>query len=311
MKLSISLLVSFALIWGAPAMVVLASEQDVIVADQMVTTQATQESESAALDVTILQPSVQTPTVQETFNTQEGANTELLSNDAEVEIVLPAPDPEEVTPIEEHNPSEEQPATSQPEQSSAEEVTESQTEELPEGQLTEESQQEQPQIEQMLPEIQISKPKSIYTFSLGTRTIPTKKKIAQRVVRSSNESGALRRSVNDTKNNAVDEIVETSIANSLNPILDNETGEITLSGQCSSMYFVVLVYKNESDYSDNQSSYIFNKAFECQNNSFSYAIKDLPTTLKDGAYYILIGEQGEIGTWTPASALTEINLNRR
>lgn len=92
--------------------------------------------------------------------------------------------------------------------------------------------------------------------------------------------------------------------------VDGETGVLTVSGSCASPYFVVLIFKNQTDYEVDPRSFIVNRAYPCENGSYSYAIDRLPPTLPNGTYFLLIGEQGERGAWTPATGLTEIVINR-
>jgi hypothetical protein len=133
------------------------------------------------------------------------------------------------------------------------------------------------------------KPKSIYTFSIANSNIKTEK---------------------IEKNTTKDNFQKSkSINNTANPIIENN-GDITVSGSCNNKYFVVLLYKNKNDYVDNSGNSIFNSAFDCLNNSYNYSIKDLPRTLTDGTYYLLVGQQGDIGTWIPISTLSEIVINK-
>lgn len=92
---------------------------------------------------------------------------------------------------------------------------------------------------------------------------------------------------------------------------DNTEGVLDVSGSCADKYFVVLIYANKEDYDKNPSSYIFNKAFDCKGGSYDYSLKDLPESLPDGTYYLLIGGQGDSGSWSPITALITIIINKR
>lgn len=81
-------------------------------------------------------------------------------------------------------------------------------------------------------------------------------------------------------------------------------------GSCSDAYFVILLYKNQDDYDVSPSSYILNKAYACVNGRYTFKISELPATLASGTYYLLVGSQGETGTWAPASSLVPITLTR-
>ncbi|MBP9757443.1 MAG: hypothetical protein KBD06_02475 [Candidatus Pacebacteria bacterium] len=92
--------------------------------------------------------------------------------------------------------------------------------------------------------------------------------------------------------------------------IDSTTGTMTVSGTCASPYFVVLIFKNQDDYETDPRSFIMNKAFPCVDGTYSYSIDRLPATLPNGTYYLMVGEQGISGPWTPATGLTEISINR-
>jgi hypothetical protein len=96
---------------------------------------------------------------------------------------------------------------------------------------------------------------------------------------------------------------------SATPSLDTTgANTLTVSGQCSDPYFVVLLYKNEEDYNENPSSYIFNKAYPCENGEYSYAISQLPFNLKSGRFYLLVAGQGATGSWKPITALIPVGI---
>jgi hypothetical protein len=88
----------------------------------------------------------------------------------------------------------------------------------------------------------------------------------------------------------------------------NDTNGLTVSGACSDPYFVILLYKNQSDYNNNPSSYIFNKAYPCENESYSYQISQLPFNLESGTFYLLVAGQGVKGSWKPITALIPVGI---
>ena len=94
------------------------------------------------------------------------------------------------------------------------------------------------------------------------------------------------------------------------PSVDSESAPNTLSvsGACNDPYFVVLLYKNASDYDANPSSYIFNRAFPCFEGQYSYSISELPFNLESGTFYLLIAGQGFKGPWKPISALMPVGI---
>lgn len=101
------------------------------------------------------------------------------------------------------------------------------------------------------------------------------------------------------------------VTSSLTPQINNADGTISFAGQCSDAYFVVLLYRNPYDYVDDPGSYLINRAYPCVNGSYAYSIADLPKSLSDGTYYLLVGQEGETGLWKPITDLTEININNK
>lgn len=92
-------------------------------------------------------------------------------------------------------------------------------------------------------------------------------------------------------------------------VVDNENGIMNISGACSDVYYVILLFKNATDYEKDPGSYIINKAYLCIGGEYSYSLDKLPTSLKDGTYYLLVGQQGESGLWKPITDLTEVVIN--
>lgn len=132
-------------------------------------------------------------------------------------------------------------------------------------------------------------PEPTYAFEVTGKQIPTRRTI---------------------KNNEGVIIGEDVVTNILVPQVDNAKGEVSVSGECSDAYYVVLLFKNSTDYLNDPRSYIFNSAYPCVGGMFSYAISTLPNNLPNGTYYILIGEQGRKGAWKPVTSLTEVTINR-
>jgi len=88
-----------------------------------------------------------------------------------------------------------------------------------------------------------------------------------------------------------------------------DTGALVVSGSCALEYFVVILYRHPEDYDRDPASYVINKAFPCENGRYSYAISDLPPTLGNGTYYLLIAEQGS-GPWKPITAVQAVAIMR-
>lgn len=96
---------------------------------------------------------------------------------------------------------------------------------------------------------------------------------------------------------------------SATPSLDATAANIlSVSGACSDPYFVILLYKNQEDYNNNPASYIFNKAYPCENGHYSYAISQLPFNLQSGTFYLLVAGQGIKGSWKPITALMPVGI---
>ncbi|MBX4206359.1 hypothetical protein KW784_01045 [Candidatus Parcubacteria bacterium] len=93
------------------------------------------------------------------------------------------------------------------------------------------------------------------------------------------------------------------------PALDTDTPHIlTVAGECDTPYYVILIYQNQEDYNANPSSYIFNRAFPCENGRYSYDVKELPFSLESGIFYLMVAGQGDKGPWKPITALTPIGV---
>lgn len=136
-----------------------------------------------------------------------------------------------------------------------------------------------------------------YVFSVNTgKHIPAKRRVKEEV--------------RDRFNRVTTVEKEVIVNNTPQVTPDNREGTMQITSSCTNKYYVVLVYKNEGDYDRDRTSYIVNKAYPCQGGSFTYLLDDLPSTLQNGTYYVLIGEQGDTGGWLPISGLTEITINR-
>ena len=128
-----------------------------------------------------------------------------------------------------------------------------------------------------------------YVFAVTGTTIPTKKK-----------------GIIGVSTVAAPADVTVSDATSSN----SSTHVLHVTGSCAKTYYVVLLFKNQTDYDTDPGSYLLNRAYPCVNGAYSYNIDDLPTSIKNGTYYLLIGEQGDTGSWSPITGLAEISINR-
>ena len=133
-------------------------------------------------------------------------------------------------------------------------------------------------------------PEPEFTFALTGKQIPTIRKVESKDGNS---------------------VAEQEVAAPVMSTVDNVKGEISVSGECSDAYFVVLLFKNANDYADDPRSYIVNRAYPCVGGAFSYSIADLPSSLPNGNYYLLVGEEGSRGAWKPITSQTEITINKK
>lgn len=103
------------------------------------------------------------------------------------------------------------------------------------------------------------------------------------------------------------EVGEESVTEA--PALDtSEPHTLTVSGECVDSFYVILIYEHQEDYNANPSSYIFNRAFPCENGHYSYDLKELPFNLETGTFYIMVAGQGNKGPWKPITALIPIGV---
>ncbi len=177
-------------------------------------------------------------------------------------------------------------------------MEEENTEEVLEEEIQEELIDEENVVEEIQEEVEevaeISEeelqPKKEYTFELEGNSIASKENTEWSV-----EAG---------------EVQEESSANiTETPDIDvSDVGALKVSGPCTDPYFVVLIYRNEGDYDQNPSSYIYNKAFPCFNGEYSYSISELPFNLQSGRFYLLVAGQGATGSWKPITALIPVGI---
>lgn len=245
---------------------------------------------------TVSQSATASELLQQTFNTQDVLDPTGVETESVIEIATP---PEEtILPDAINQPidavGEEEVSDMAPEEETQvvdqqpEPLQETNPEPLMDMRLSEEP---------ILISLEEMEPTPDYVFSVNTgKQIPTKKRI--------------RHETRDRSNNLV--ITETEQTVSAVPTItaDNTEGVMDISGACASTYYVVLIYKQESDYDRDRSSYVINKAYPCEGGAFSYKVQDLPLTLKNGTYYVLIGEQGDSGPWSPVTALTQVEIQR-
>ena len=102
--------------------------------------------------------------------------------------------------------------------------------------------------------------------------------------------------------------IPSSSRGSVKVDLNHDGTSLKISGSCAQKYFVIMVFRNASDYKEKPSSALVNGAGECHNGSFSYDLSALSPDTADGTYYVLTGEEGETGPWTPTSQIIPITV---
>lgn len=143
-------------------------------------------------------------------------------------------------------------------------------------------------------------PKSEFKFSIRSNRIATDK------VPQWQKKGEDTTKRNKNKNQQTEDV----ISNAPDVTLDAVSGAPIVSGACVNVYYVILLYKNETDYSSDPASYILNKAYPCVNGQYTYTMNDVPHSIPSGTYYLLVGEMGERGSWTPITSLVPIDITR-
>lgn len=135
-------------------------------------------------------------------------------------------------------------------------------------------------------------PKKTFTFVIGKKALATEKDQAWKT-----------RDTNKSKNSQkITEVPSVSVDPSLEvPVV---------SGLCSNKYFVILLYANETDYSNHPSASILNNAYPCVNGHYSYTMSDVPHAIPNGTYYLMVGEMGDTGSWTPITSQLPIDISR-
>lgn len=239
---------------------------------------------------TDLQGASSTPQLQDTFSDQETVPPDASST---VEIIL-ATTTDPVPPIIEE-------ATTTPEEVPPPDATTTDPVPPVEPEVVPPEEMPPPQIipQEQAPVIisaEELKPEAKYVFSLSGKLLRTSKRV---------------RHVTMVKSKPV--VTELNEEVSVLPTIstDNVNGVMTVSGVCDNKYYVILVYKSPEDYARDPRTYIVNRSFPCENGNYSYAIADLPPSLSDGNYYLLVASMGDVGQWTPITGITEVTLTGR
>jgi hypothetical protein len=94
-------------------------------------------------------------------------------------------------------------------------------------------------------------------------------------------------------------------------VIPSDTGE-RLMGACDDEEVVIALYKKVEEYAADPAATITTRVRLCVNGSYSYALRDLPASLPDGKYYLLVSQRFGAGfPQTPLSALAEIGIERK
>jgi hypothetical protein len=140
-------------------------------------------------------------------------------------------------------------------------------------------------------------PKESFKFSIHNERIETK----------SVPDWKVREEKKDDKGKIINNTTFSNDASSV--VLSSMSGVPVISGSCSMAYYVILLYRNQTDYDKDPASYIINKAYPCVGNIYSFEVKDLPESILNGTYYLLVGEMGETGSWVPTTSLVPIDIS--
>ncbi|MFH0779435.1 MAG: hypothetical protein V1928_01085 [Parcubacteria group bacterium] len=131
-----------------------------------------------------------------------------------------------------------------------------------------------------------------FSFALEKKTIETKKMLSWHTKKdNSNDPG-------ENKD------IEVSVS------AKGNGDSLRLQGSCAKKYFVVLVYPHPNDYMNDPTMFVYNKGALCENGSYDYTLNDMPDSLANGTYYLLVGEMGQTGSWTPITAIQPIFVEK-
>jgi len=95
------------------------------------------------------------------------------------------------------------------------------------------------------------------------------------------------------------------------PEVDISVDGLTLrvDGACVDSYYVILTYRSIEDFVERPRSFVSNYADECRGADFHSAMKHLPVGTEPGVYYLVVGAQGNEGSWRAVSSLLPIRMS--
>lgn len=76
-----------------------------------------------------------------------------------------------------------------------------------------------------------------------------------------------------------------------------KNNDLEFNGECSDLYYTILIYNKGADYRANPASAKFNQAFECPKSKKFYFTIEQNTGLSAGKYYIIFADQAKEGNW--------------
>lgn len=91
---------------------------------------------------------------------------------------------------------------------------------------------------------------------------------------------------------------------------DNKS--ILIDGVCSAKYYSIMLFTNKEDFEKDPAKAVINRAVLCENGKYSFSLdsKNLPLSMTDGNYYLILGDQGEGETPKPADVPVELNIKK-
>lgn len=93
--------------------------------------------------------------------------------------------------------------------------------------------------------------------------------------------------------------------------LGDDDQQVEINSDCKDKYYVIALYRNKDDFNENPSSALYNSAFLCQSRSFKHVLSELPENIEPGIYYLVIGKEGDKGSWIPESEPRRIKIDKK
>lgn len=101
-----------------------------------------------------------------------------------------------------------------------------------------------------------------------------------------------------------------SFSSNLSLKKNSDGSSLVVSGTCDATDFVVLIYRSPTDYINHPASFLYDAANPCNpDGTFDFDIASLSLNIPDGTYSLLIGSEGNAGTWIPISPVVPITIH--